>query len=222
MVFRRDKGGDAFQRQISALRQQLGSSEDEVDYESEEGGALGEERENYLMQDSSGARDQDQGYSSYGYGSYDAESRPDYGSELNVLEDPGLPAIPSIDAQTTVVSHDTSWKGEIESEGSIHIHGQFDGTIRAREDVYILEEATVDATVQATNIVIAGAFTGSLTCQGRFEVLPSGRVQGEIVAPTLVVHDGASINGNIRMIVGESAEPAPPSVLHRRAARGSA
>lgn len=221
MVFRRDKGGDAFQRQISALRQQLGGAES-GEYESDEMAELDRNQEGYLAPDSPAGADPDQGYSAYGYGGYAPEEEAGYGGALDLVEDPSLPAIPMVDAQTTVVSHDTTWKGEIASEGSIHIHGQFDGAIQAKEDVYILEEAAVEATIQATNVVIGGAFNGSLTCGNRLEVLPSGRVQGEVMAPTLVVHDGASINGSIRMTGGDSTESAPPPVLHRRAARGSA
>lgn len=222
MVFRRDKGGDAFQRQISALRQQLGGAAESGEYEADEGVELDRQQEAYMVPEPAGGADQDPGYSAYGYGGYAPEDDQGYGSALDLVEEPSLPAIPMVDAQTTVVSHDTTWKGEISSEGSIHIHGQFDGTVQAKEDVYILEEATVQATIQATNVVIGGAFNGSLTCNNRLEVLPSGRVEGEVLAPTLVVHDGAAINGSIRMTTGESSDTAPPPVLHRRAARGSA
>ena len=46
MVFRREnKGGDAFQRQISALRQQLGGSAEDAEFEGDEGAA---EEESYI------------------------------------------------------------------------------------------------------------------------------------------------------------------------------
>ena len=59
-------------------------------------------------------------------------------------------------AQTSVVAHDTTWKGDLESDGSVHVHGRVEGSIRAKQDIFIAEEADVDATLTATNIVIAG------------------------------------------------------------------
>ena len=72
----------------------------------------------------------------------------------------------------------------------LHIYGfirGFEGMINARQDVYVAEEADVDATITAGNVVIAGLAKGTIRCEDRFEVLPSGRVSGDIMAPVLVV-----------------------------------
>ncbi len=126
------------------------------------------------------------------------------------------------DAQTSVVAHDTTWKGELVSEGTIHIHGKVEGTIKAKQDVFVAEEADVDATITAANVVIAGYVKGGIRCGNRFEVLPQGRVDGEIQSPTLVVHDGAAIIGQFRMGAGEGTDTAKTSVIQRRATRGTA
>ncbi len=222
MVFRRDnKGGDAFQRQISALRQQLGGGDPRGDE------FAGEEREIDDSQPYAQDAYSDPGYerepAAYGRGSYGTEYA--FAGDAPAVEaegyEPRLPAIPAADAQMTVVSHDTAWKGEVSSEGSMHIHGRFEGVIRAQEDVFILDEATVEAEVNARNVVIAGRYDGEVSCGVRFEVLPTGRVQGNVRAPVLVVHDGAEINGSIQMSDLEADRPAPTSLVHRREAMGS-
>jgi cytoskeletal protein CcmA (bactofilin family) len=131
-------------------------------------------------------------------------------------------AEPLTDGQTSVIAHDTIWKGDLQSEGTIHIHGRVEGTIKAKQDVFVAEEADVDATITATNVVIAGYVKGGIRCGNRFEVLPQGRVDGEIQAPSLVIHDGATIVGQFRMGAGEGTESKPTSVVQRRATRGSA
>ncbi len=211
MVFRRDKqGGDAFQRQISALRQQLGSGPDEDEFDDRDQGA---ESAEYAPES----------YSPSGYEQDDYQADYGYGDAPGALEqyEPEAPAIPVADSQMTVVSHDTTWKGEVSSEGSMHVHGRYDGVIRAREDVFILEEATVSAEVHARNVVVAGRYDGDVTCESRFEVLPTGRVQGAVRAPVLIVHDGAEINGSIQMTNLETPRQAPTSLVHRREAAGS-
>lgn len=213
MVFRRDKAGDSFQRQINALRQQLGG---ESDSESDQ-------EEARQTQERSA---QGEPYSrSFGFGAEES-GQGEYTPAEPAPTHPELPNIPPVDATTTVIANNTVWKGELTSEGSIHVHGRFEGTIRAREDVVIAEEANVDATVTAERVVIAGTVTGSIRCRGRFEALPTGRVTADIQTPTVVVHEGAVINGQFRMGAADTTETAetakPTSVIQRRQARGTA
>ena len=215
MVFRRDKqGGDAFQRQISALRQQLGGSGEDADYEEDAPPNEGPNSDEAFTQNR--YEPESQSYQRQGY-------QGDYGYEDDFtasIADAPVPTVPAPDSQVTVINHDTTWKGEVTSEGSMHILGRYEGIIRAREDVYILEEATVAAEVHAKNVVVSGRYDGEVICESRFEVLPSGRVQGAVRAPVLVVHDGAEINGSIQMTNLETPRQAPASLVRRREAAG--
>lgn len=222
MVFRKESKVDAFQRQISALRQQLGS-EDEVaahddeprSYASEESFAP-PERESYAPAS----------YESRDVSGYSFTSQvSDYQSDDVASDTSSELAIPTVDAQTSVVAHDTTWNGDLQSSGSLHVHGIVDGSLTAADDVYVAEEADVTATITATNVIVAGVVRGTIRCSSRFEVLPRGRVLADVHAPTLVVHEGAAITGQVRMGPAEpSALPEQPEtpVVHRRAARNRA
>jgi cytoskeletal protein CcmA (bactofilin family) len=219
MVFRRDNKADSFQRQMSALRQQIGGEEEaenrpqprEARYPSDrDTGSFG----TGTSEPTSGA---------YGFGEFASSVAPQQtGNQQMTPVAPDMPTIPAVDAQTTVIAHDTMWKGEIQSNGTVHVHGRLEGSIRAQNDVYIAEEADVDATVTATNVVIGGLVKGTIRCEARFEVLPTGRVSGDILAPTLVVHEGATVTGQFRMGSQETVEAKPTPVVQRRATRGTA
>jgi len=218
MVFRRDNKTDSFQRQMSALRQQIGSEDESTDrppardarYPSERAPAVG-----------TGQADSPAG--AYGFGDFASSVAPQQtGNNDMTPVAPELPSIPSVDAQTTVIANDAMWKGEIQSNGSVHVHGRLEGAIRANKDVFIAEDADVDATITANTVVVAGIVKGTIRSEARFEVLPSGRVSGDIVAPTLVVHEGATVSGQLRMSVQETVEANPTPVVQRRAARGTA
>lgn len=103
----------------------------------------------------------------------------------------------------TVIGPSTLFSGTLSSEGPVTIVGTLEGEIVAAGDVVIAPEATVRARVQAISLRIAGQFRGSIACTQRFEVLESGRVHAEILAPAIVVHDGATINGRFRMRNGD-------------------
>jgi cytoskeletal protein CcmA (bactofilin family) len=226
MVFRKDSKIDAFQRQISALRQQLGPTAGE----GEDDGLYGDEGDRVEEPPVRAAptavapppeprpapayepeRDRYAAYSSAPAHRHDLEPEP-----------PAPYPTPVADAQTSVIAHDTTWKGDLQSDGTIHVHGRIEGSIRAKQDVFVAEEADVDAMITANNVVIAGYVKGTIRCGSRFEALPQARITGEVQAPTLVVHDGANITGQFRMGAGEGTEAAKPPVVQRRAARGGA
>jgi cytoskeletal protein CcmA (bactofilin family) len=230
MVFRKDSKIDAFQRQISALRQQLGTvpgeHEEDDQYEAADvehveelpsrGGAVGlapapVETRATPAYEADREHDRDR-FTPYSVATASRMPEPE----------PPMPYVtPIADAQTSVIAHDTTWKGDLQSDGTIHVHGRVEGSIRAKQDVFVAEEADVDATITATNVVIAGLVKGSIRCGARFEILPQGRVTGEVQAPTLVVHDGAAVTGQFRMGAGEGTEAAKPAAVQRRARSGS-
>lgn len=102
-------------------------------------------------------------------------------------------------SEASVIASDAAWTGTLRSNGSIQVHGRVDGEIIASGDVHISHGAEVTSQIQAINVIVAGSFKGGIACTGRFEALESGRVEGRILAPTLIVHEGATITGTFRM-----------------------
>jgi cytoskeletal protein CcmA (bactofilin family) len=100
----------------------------------------------------------------------------------------------------------------------LHVHGRVEGSLTARESVFIAEEADVEAVIRAATVTVAGNVRGSVYCDERFEVLPNGKVAGDIHAPAIAIHDGAIVAGDISMTSSNNAKGSlSPSV---RAARG--
>jgi cytoskeletal protein CcmA (bactofilin family) len=216
MVFRKDRGGDSFQRQISALRQQLGGDVDEVD-ESIVAESAGGVEEAYVS-----TRRYEPPVQQYDSNRYSYEQPVTEIVEATPSNEPAPPSIPVVDGQTTVISPNATWKGEIVAEGSMQILGKFEGDIKVRDELFILDNANVDGTIAAGTVVVSGRYNGTLNCNQRLEVLPSGRVRGEVFAPSLVVHNGAVINSKIRMTGSPDAEQPVPAAVHRRSHRGTA
>jgi cytoskeletal protein CcmA (bactofilin family) len=99
----------------------------------------------------------------------------------------------------TTISADTTWSGTMSSESSIYLEGRVEGTIEARETIFIAEQATIDARLKAHSVVVSGQVAGHLQCAGRLEVTPTGRLTGEVETGSLVVHEGAIIDGKFKM-----------------------
>ncbi|HEX5164261.1 MAG TPA: polymer-forming cytoskeletal protein [Thermomicrobiales bacterium] len=179
MVFRKESRADSFQRQISALRQQLGTDQEDDEFFD------------------------------------DAEPMPDAPAPVDegtpvAARPPSSPSPrPSqprvADASTGVIAADSVWSGTLRAQGSLQIFGEVEGELAANNEIFVAEGARVNARIAAQVIIVAGTVDGTLECSGRLEVLPSGRVSGEVFAPTLVVHEGATVDGDLKMQVAESA-----------------
>lgn len=212
MVFRRDNKPE-FQRQMGALRQQLGGPE-ELSQQNPEPYIEPRQEPSYAVAPARDVTPTGRDSGGYVFGSYGSSA---------VTTPEATPVVPPVDAQTTVIAVETVWRGDLESRGSIHIHGRLEGSVTAAKEIYVAESAEVEATLMASAIIVAGNVTGEVRCTTRFEMLPSGRVDGNIQAPSLVVHEGASITGQFRMGAPETnGDSKVSSVMGRRAARGTA
>ncbi len=205
MVFRRDKQVDSFQRQMSVLRQRLGEGETAPDNAS---GEYAEYEDATYVDPADETYGNGQGMNAADTGGYSfGDYAPQAGANEIVEDENGLqvPEMPTIDGQISVVATDTLWKGDLQSDGSLHVYGRVEGTLSAKEDIWVADGATVDATLTARRIVIAGSVSGTITASERFEALPQGKIQADVNASTFVVHEGAKINGQLKMAQSEGS-----------------
>ncbi len=170
MVFRKESRADSFQRQISTLRQQLGSDQDDAEEIEDDAEVYPRPREQ--------------------------SPRPTMSApEMSQPHQPPRMA----DSATGVVAANSSWSGTLSSDGSVQIFGTIEGELTAADEIYVAEGASVNATLRARTIVVAGEVHGTIECLGRLEVLPTGTISGDVQSPTLVVHEGATVEGDMKM-----------------------
>jgi cytoskeletal protein CcmA (bactofilin family) len=209
VVFRRDSKVDAFQRQISALRHQLGGeNEDAAMPDHDLPRSIGREG-SYLSEYPE--------FTSMGSDRVSAARGLVDTMDLRLADSVPSP-IPATDMQTSVIAHSTAWSGDLESSGSLHVHGRVEGSLTARDTIFIAEEADVEAVIRAAKVTVAGNVRGSVHCGERFEVLPHGKVAGDIHAPAIAIHDGAIVAGDISMTPTSDARA--PMAAPVRVARG--
>ena len=89
--------------------------------------------------------------------------------------------------------------GELEANGTLHIDGNFQGSISSAQNLIVGEHAVVHADIKVGEIEIHGQFFGNNEAKNRVEIFPSGRVRADIHTPVLCVNPGAMLDGGIRM-----------------------
>lgn len=230
MIFRRENRGESFQRQISNLRQQ--QSEAPAEEQEQEF-----ERDYDTDESSDTSRfSTDQGTPSEGISfpssrAEPAETSPAEAPPAQPAAPPAAPAAPAAptynettrwqtsgDATSSIIAANSAWNGTLTSEGSLRVHGKADGELYSATDLFVAEGAEVDASLFADSVVVAGLVRGKIEARSRLEILPQGEVTGDVRSPKLVVHEGATISGQLKM---EDVEPQPTYSRETAPGRGN-
>lgn len=95
-------------------------------------------------------------------------------------------------------------EGKLSFDGSVRIDGQIDGEISAKDTVIIGESAVVNAQIQANTVIVHGRVQGDVTARKRVELRAPARLIGNLVTPSLVIHEGVVFEGNCKMGLDEA------------------
>lgn len=91
-------------------------------------------------------------------------------------------------------------KGEVTGDEDILIEGRVEGVINLNgNQVSIGKSGDVSADIRARVIKIDGAVTGDICAAEKVVISKSGNVSGNIVAPRVMLEDGAIFKGSIDM-----------------------
>ncbi len=100
----------------------------------------------------------------------------------------------------TVLSNTTSFNGELKFSSSLKIEGDFKGKIISEGHLIIGENAKIRANIKAHSIVIAGEVKGDVEAYDRLEMLPTGKLYGNIKTKKLKMADGVIFEGSCEML----------------------
>jgi cytoskeletal protein CcmA (bactofilin family) len=109
----------------------------------------------------------------------------------------------------TVLAEDVDFEGTLSFEDPVLIKGNFRGEITSSGDLFVSEDASVDATVTANVVSVRGTVNGDVRARTRLELFSSSRLTGSIVAADLVVQSGCVVNATCRMEEGAERTTAP-------------
>lgn len=128
-----------------------------------------------------------------------------------VAKKEAAPPVAAIDGKIdTIVGRETEFKGVLTSTGILRIDGRVEGEIIHKGDVAVGETGTVNASIKARNVTVAGTVTGNIDATGRLELLPAARVFGDITVTALVIAEGALFRGASEMKAQDKPVPTKP------------
>jgi len=91
-------------------------------------------------------------------------------------------------------------KGELTGNEDLTIEGKVDGKVFLKDhNLTIGGNGRISAEIHAKTVMVIGEVVGNITADDKVEIAATGSMRGDIIAPRVVLADGARFKGSIDM-----------------------
>lgn len=112
----------------------------------------------------------------------------------------------STDIATTVICKDTYIEAtKLTSKASVLISGIFTGDIEVNASLTVGDTGQVRGYIEADNVLVSGEVYGNIKANQQLQITHTGKVIGDVVVGTIVMDEGAQLEGNCKMKKSDSA-----------------
>jgi cytoskeletal protein CcmA (bactofilin family) len=102
------------------------------------------------------------------------------------------------------------FEGKLSFKDTVRIDGQFKGEITSENTLIVGEPGEVEANIRSNTVIVSGAVIGDIAASRRVVLHKTARLQGNVEAASLVIEEGAILNGEITMVRPEARATATP------------
>jgi cytoskeletal protein CcmA (bactofilin family) len=130
-------------------------------------------------------------------------------TSTSTIHHPQPTITPVIQKKTgSVIGEGVSINGTMRVEGTLVIHGEFEGAITCTEQLIIGRSARVKADLDVGSATIGGRVEGRIYAKERVELETNSHLKGDVHAKSFVIQDGCFFQGNCAM--GEAHDTSRP------------
>lgn len=104
-----------------------------------------------------------------------------------------------------MISEGTTLEGTLKTESDIRVAGVIDGEANAKGKVIVSSTGEIKGNIKAADADVAGKVDGEINVTNKLILRESALVEGDIYTKTLLVEEGAQINGGFHMTEDKSA-----------------
>lgn len=104
------------------------------------------------------------------------------------------------DRPTTVIGKETAIEsGTIESKASIQVNGRVQSDVVVESSVVVGQSGLIEGDITAGFVLVAGKIVGNIEVLNQIHLTKTAIVIGDIVCQSIVIDDGAKIEGQFSM-----------------------
>ncbi len=99
----------------------------------------------------------------------------------------------------TVIGKNTQIKGSIHGSGNMRVDGMVEGEISITGEIVVGDAGRVIGNISGRSVLISGEVTGNISAESKLEIMPNGKLYGDVNASVLSIAEGAVFRGQSNM-----------------------
>lgn len=100
----------------------------------------------------------------------------------------------------------TAYEGKLNFQGSVRIDGHFTGEVTSEGTLVVGQEAEVRGQIFVGQLILSGQVRGDVKARERIVLHKTANLMGQVQTPSLVVEEGAVVEGSLTMGTGRMEE----------------
>lgn len=104
-----------------------------------------------------------------------------------------------VEAALSIIAAGMKITGDVDTSGVLKVDGEINGSITGARQVLLGRGGTVRGNVAGGEVVVGGHVEGSVSAAERLELQATATITGDIETRSIIVLEGARINGLVRM-----------------------
>lgn len=106
----------------------------------------------------------------------------------------------------TIIGRGSHVTGDMIVQGSIHINGEIDGSVRATGFVTVSATGIIHGGLVGEYAIVGGVVEGDVEVKGKVVLSKYAKLNGDIISSRLIIEDGAVFEGKSTMVPVQPAE----------------
>ena len=131
-----------------------------------------------------------------------------FNKDVGARPEPRAPSAP-VEAALSIIAAGMKITGDVDTSGVLKVDGEINGSITGARQVLLGRGGAVRGNVVAGEVVVGGHVEGSVSATERLELQATATIAGDIETRSIVVLEGARINGLVRMTDAGAARSEP-------------
>ncbi len=109
---------------------------------------------------------------------------------------------------TAFIDQGSEFEGKLSFRDTVRIDGSFRGEIASENTLIVGESGEIHAAIRSNMVVISGNVDGNVHAARKLVLHKTARVNGDVETPSLVMEEGAVLNGQLKMAASPEAKAA--------------
>jgi cytoskeletal protein CcmA (bactofilin family) len=106
---------------------------------------------------------------------------------------------------TAFIDQGSEFEGKLSFKETVRIDGTFTGEIASENTLIVGETGEINATIRSRSVMVSGTVVGDVVATRQLVLHKTARLEGNVETPSLVIEEGASLNGGVKMVRPEAA-----------------